>query len=132
MAERDDAQTAADLVCRACLRERIGQGLRQPGNLAGGGRSERAPGQRSATITPTRYPFRTVEDRPDYPRRGFRSQDHACRWACASVDGYNHRHRHSGIRFVTPDQRHSGDAVAICCRRATPAGFSRRTTGSIH
>jgi len=36
----------------------------------------------------------------------------------AFVDWYNHRHRHSGIKFVTPQQRHSGDAVEICRRRA--------------
>jgi hypothetical protein len=34
------------------------------------------------------------------------------------VDWYNHRHRHSGIKFVTPYQRHNGDAVEICRNRA--------------
>jgi hypothetical protein len=34
------------------------------------------------------------------------------------VDWYNHRHRHSGIKFVTPHQRHSGAAIAICLNRA--------------
>ncbi len=28
------------------------------------------------------------------------------------------RRRHSGIKFVTPHQRHNGDAVEICQRRA--------------
>jgi hypothetical protein len=31
------------------------------------------------------------------------------------VDWYDHQHRHSRIRFVTPGQRQSGQAVAICC-----------------
>jgi hypothetical protein len=31
---------------------------------------------------------------------------------------YNHQHRHSGIKFVTPHQRHSGHAVELCRRRA--------------
>jgi hypothetical protein len=35
----------------------------------------------------------------------------------AFVDWYNHRHRHSGIKFVTPHQRHSGAAIAICRER---------------
>jgi hypothetical protein len=35
----------------------------------------------------------------------------------AFVDWYNHRHRHSGIKFVTPHQRHSGTAIAICRER---------------
>jgi len=33
------------------------------------------------------------------------------------VDWYNHRHRHSGIKFVTPDLRHNGVAVKICEHR---------------
>ena len=50
------------------------------------------------------------------------------------VDWYNHRHRHSAIKFVTPHQRHSGTANAICkqradvykkARRAYPTGWSR-------
>jgi hypothetical protein len=36
----------------------------------------------------------------------------------AFVGWYNDRHRHSGIRFVTPSQRHSGEADAICHNRA--------------
>jgi len=34
------------------------------------------------------------------------------------ADWYNQRHRHSGIKFVTPHQRHSGQAVEICRQRA--------------
>jgi len=34
------------------------------------------------------------------------------------VDWYNHRHHHSGIKFVTTHQRHSGAATAICQQRA--------------
>jgi len=33
------------------------------------------------------------------------------------VDWYNHRHRHSGIKFVTPQQHHSGQAVETCRHR---------------
>ncbi|MCX5967500.1 MAG: integrase core domain-containing protein, partial [Cyanobacteria bacterium] len=62
--------------------------------------------------------FRTIKYRPDYPRRPFRSVEEACSWVLAFVDWYNHQHRHSGIRFVTPDQRHSGQAIAICSQRA--------------
>jgi hypothetical protein len=34
------------------------------------------------------------------------------------VDGFNHQHSHSGIKFVTPHQRHSGHAAELCRRRA--------------
>ena len=30
------------------------------------------------------------------------------------VDWYNHQHRHSDIKFVTPHQRHGGQALEIC------------------
>jgi len=44
--------------------------------------------------------------------------EEACRWVAAFVGWYNDQHRHSGIRFVTPSQRHSGSAIAICKRSA--------------
>ncbi|MFN9695166.1 MAG: integrase core domain-containing protein [Synechococcaceae cyanobacterium] len=62
--------------------------------------------------------FRTVKYRPDDPRRPFQIVEEACAWVAAFVDWYNHQHRHSGIRFVTPSQRHSGEAVAISRQRA--------------
>jgi hypothetical protein len=61
--------------------------------------------------------FRTVKFRPDYPSRPFDSKAEACEWVAAFVVWYNHRHRHSGIKFVTPHQRHSGAAIAICRER---------------
>ena len=39
-------------------------------------------------------------------------------WVASFADWYNHRHRHSGIKFVTPHERHSGQAVEICRHRA--------------
>jgi transposase InsO family protein len=62
--------------------------------------------------------FRTVKYRPDYPRRPFLSDKEACVWVATFVDWCNHQHRHSGIRFVTLAQRHSGQADAICQERA--------------
>ncbi len=48
----------------------------------------------------------------------------------------NHRHRHSGIKFVTPHQRHNGRAVEICRHRAfvyeqTRLRYPRRWSQSI-
>jgi len=34
------------------------------------------------------------------------------------VDWYYHQHRHSGIKFVTPQQRHSGVAIEFCRQRS--------------
>jgi hypothetical protein len=39
--------------------------------------------------------------------------EEACSWVAAFVGWYNDQHRHSGIRFVTPSQRHSGKAIEI-------------------
>jgi transposase InsO family protein len=52
--------------------------------------------------------FRTLKYRPEFPGRGFGSLHDAHAWVCAFVTWYNTEHRHSGIRFVTPEQRHAG------------------------
>ena len=33
------------------------------------------------------------------------------------IQWYNHEHRHSGIKFVTPAQRHSGEDIEILAKR---------------
>jgi len=42
----------------------------------------------------------------------------AYQWVASFADWYNYRNRHSGIKFVTPYQRHNGDAAEICSHRA--------------
>ena len=61
--------------------------------------------------------FRTCKYRPDYPAQGFASLDEARLWMQQFVQGYNHAHCHSGIRFVTPAQRHQGQDHAILAQR---------------
>jgi putative transposase len=63
--------------------------------------------------------FRTAKYRPEFPAKGFADLDTARRWAAEFVRWYNDDHRHSGIRYVTPAQRHSGDDVAILAARHT-------------
>jgi transposase InsO family protein len=136
LAEREDAKIAADLVSRACLRERISKSQRQPLILhADNGNAMRAATLESrleelGVLRSCSRPrvsndnpyseslFRTVTYRPDYSRRPFRSEEEACAWACAFVNWYNHQHRPSVIGFVTPSQRHSGEAVEISRHRA--------------
>ena len=132
VAEREDPAIAADLVSRACLRERISKGRKQPLILhADNGNAMRAATlesrleelgilrsfSRPRVSNDNPYSeslFRTVKYRPDYPRKPFASKDQACQWVASFVDWYNHQHRHSGIKFVTPHERHSGQAVGIC------------------
>ena len=136
VAEREDPAIAADLVSRACLRERISRGRNQPLILhADNGNAMRAATLESrleelGVLRSFSRPwvsndnpywkslFRTAKYRPDYPSRPFASKYEACQWVSSFVDWYNHRHRHSGIKLVTPQQRHNGDAVEICRHRA--------------
>lgn len=61
--------------------------------------------------------FRTAKYRPEYPARGFANEAAARAWAAAFVRWYNHEHRHSGIRYVTPAERHDGRDQEILARR---------------
>jgi putative transposase len=128
IAEREDAQVAADLISRACIKERISKRRQQRLILhADNGSAMRAAtlevrleelGVRVSNDNPySEALFRTAKYRPDYPSRPFASKEEACQWTAAFVDWYVHQHRHSAIRFVTPQQRHSGQATAICHQR---------------
>jgi putative transposase len=61
--------------------------------------------------------FRTLKHTPAYPRLPFASSDAARQWVTRFVSWYNTEHRHSAIRYVTPDQRHAGADIAILARR---------------
>ena len=80
--------------------------------------------------------FRTCKYRPDYPVDGFASVAEARQWVHGFVHWYNHEHRHSGIRFVTPAERHARQDKAILTRRhalnlaarqANPSRWSGKT-----
>jgi hypothetical protein len=49
--------------------------------------------------------------------RRFRNLDSVRCWIESFVEWYNNEHRHSGIKYVTPNQRHLGEADAICAGR---------------
>jgi putative transposase len=61
--------------------------------------------------------FRTAKYRPEFPARGFDDLEATRGWAAAFVRWYNVEHRHSGIRYVTPAQRHAGEDHAILAAR---------------
>ena len=61
--------------------------------------------------------FRTMKYHQSYPLRRFRSLDTVRCWIEVFVEWYNGEHRHSGIKYVTPNQRHFGEADAICAIR---------------
>ena len=61
--------------------------------------------------------FRTMKYRPSYPDQPFLTLEDARSWVAAFIAWYNDDHQHSGIRFVTPNQRHDGREVAILAHR---------------
>ena len=63
--------------------------------------------------------FKTAKYRPEYPKRGFADLEEARSWAADFVHWYNHAHRHSGIHYVTPAERHDGrDRAVLEARKA--------------
>ena len=143
VAEVESAEIEADLVQRACLKKRYrrpsGFGSNQcnqppqilhadNGNTIRGATLESRLEEMGLLLSFSRprvsndnpyseSQFRTIKYRPDYLSRPFGSKGEACAWVVAFVDCYNHRHRHSCIIFVTPHQRHCGQAAEICQRR---------------
>lgn len=61
--------------------------------------------------------FRTAKYRPEFPAEGFADLEAARQWARRFVQWYNHEHLHSGIRYVSPAQRHDGRDREILDKR---------------
>lgn len=63
--------------------------------------------------------FKTLKYHRLYPASPFAELGQARTWVAQFVSWYNHEHRHSAIRYVTPHERHSGAEHAILRRRHT-------------
>lgn len=79
--------------------------------------------------------FRTLKYRPEYPSKPFVDIEAARGWVRGFVAWYNGEHLHSGVRFVTPDDRHAGKDSSILAQRrevyeAARAKNPARWTGS--
>lgn len=61
--------------------------------------------------------FRTCKYRPDYPHKGFIDLEAARVWVLDFVTWYNHEHKHSGLKFITPEQRHNEKGEQIMGQR---------------
>ncbi len=70
--------------------------------------------------------FRTLKYRPEYPHKPFATIEAGRAWVTAFVAWYNTEHRHSGIRFVTPDERHGGREEAVLANRVRVYERARR------
>jgi putative transposase len=61
--------------------------------------------------------FRTLKHTPACPRLRFADLASAQRWVARFVASYNGKHRHSGIRYLTPDERGRGAEHEVVARR---------------
>ena len=132
--ERDDSVHAAHLVRRTALAEGIATMLNKPVLHGDNGATLKATtvlamlnwlGVQPSYSRPrvsddnafAESLFRTAKYRPEFPAKGFENIDAARDWAVAFVQWYNYDHRHSGIRYVSPAQRHAGEDLAILAAR---------------
>ena len=61
--------------------------------------------------------FRTLKYVPIYPEKPFDTLLAARKWVGEFVGWYNYQHLHSGIKFITPIQRHKGHDEKILKQR---------------
>ncbi len=60
--------------------------------------------------------FKTLKYTVGYPKR-FSDLDHARSWLAGFIHWYNYKHRHSGVGYITPADRHSGIGAKIMAIR---------------
>ncbi len=128
----ESAELAADLMIEACFREQISRNqivLHSDNGAPMKGATMLAKLQDLGVMPSFSRPsvsddnpfseslFRTLKYRPEYPENPFSSLGESRDWTERFVDWYNNSHLHSGIRFVTPADRHSGKDVEILAKR---------------
>ena len=69
--------------------------------------------------------FKTLKYRPNYQPKGFGSVTEARIWCRHFVEWYRFEHHHSGIKFVTPAQRHE---VYEAAKASHPERWNGRQT----
>lgn len=70
--------------------------------------------------------FRTLKYMPEFPNSPFQTIDAARAWVERFIHWYNFVHRHSAIRFVTPNDRHEGRDADILKRRKAVYEVARK------
>ena len=61
--------------------------------------------------------FGTMKTRVGYPKKPFETLEEAQAWVDSFVRWYNEEHRHSGLNWVTPMARHTGEEHRLLCSR---------------
>lgn len=132
--ESESAELAARLLTQGCLREGVrGQPLvlHSDNGSAMKGATMLACMQNLGVVPSFSRPrvsndnahaetlFRTAKYCPLWPERPFGDLVVARQWVQRFVTWYNGEHRHSGLRYVTPAQRHRVEAEALLAQRKT-------------
>ena len=130
--ERESPELAAQLFARTCLQldlDPAGLVLHSDNGGPMKGSTMLATLQRLGVVPSFSRPrvsddnpysealFRTLKYRPEYPTKAFASLDEARAWVTHFVRWYNTEHLHSGLNFVTPEDRHAGRDAALLARR---------------
>jgi transposase InsO family protein len=129
----ESADHAGELIRKACLRERIAGGplvLHSDNGSAMKGAVMLATLHELGVASSFSRPrvsndnayaealFRTAKYCPLWPERPFDTLDEARAWVNRFIAWYNHEHRHSALKYITPSQRHTGHAEALLAARA--------------
>lgn len=71
--------------------------------------------------------FKTFKYRPGFPTKGFVNIANAREWVLGFVKWYNQEHRHSGLNFLTPKQRHEGQSDEVFAKRKAVYELAKKT-----
>ena len=130
--DRESGDFAAELITKACLREKIaaqslvlhsdnGSPMKASSMLDTLRRLGIIPSFNRARVSNDNAYiesfFGTCKYHSSYPVQGFKEITKARQWVEQFVQWYNYEHKHSGLKFVTPHQCHTGQAAAIMEKR---------------
>ncbi|MGT2470786.1 IS3 family transposase [Paraburkholderia terrae] len=130
--EEESAEHASVLLTKGCLREGLAGGplvLHSDNGSAMKGATMRATmvdlGVQSSFNRPrvsndnafAESLFRTAKYCALWPEKPFATLDDARQWVQRFVQWYNEKHCHSALKYVTPGQRHRGEAAQLLSRR---------------
>lgn len=131
--DKESSEYAADVLENTCFEENIEKGqviLHSDNGSPMKGATMLATLQKLGVIPSFSRPavsndnpyseslFKTLKYAPTYPRKPFTGLQEARSWVNGFVHWYNYEHLHSGIKFITPAERHEGRDNSILERRA--------------
>jgi len=130
--EHESGELASDLITDACIREKIskkqiilhsdnGSPMKSATMLAKLQDLGVMPSFSRPSVSNdnpfSESLFRTLKYRPEYPEKPFETIFDAREWSNRFLHWYNEEHLHSGLRFVTPEARHTGRDIEILAKR---------------